>query len=422
MNAPRSLLVSIGGPDSGDSFAVRSDNLATLTTFDGLRTIDGKHQTCLSGPFVLSVYVDRAKRLSSSHVTGFLQRTECSLASDISCITSSPGYVAAGSLDGTIRLWRASDGELVVEQQLHLGPLCIVKIDPAIWVLYAASTTGRIGAWPIPELFAAGDPVHFWAVHSLKVTDIALSTNARVFSCSLDKTMRCFDLAAGCEILALNFPQSLTCCALAHNESVIYCGGIDGEIYQIHLAQDMGIQKTFEGHTAEVSDLVVANDDRSLYSASHDMSVRRWDTATGQTINHISTKGIPFALLFLPNLDQATATGPEEVKKGKQSRKNNQNKKKGFPKLQRMISGNVDEIISAPVDDIPILTADEELSIAVSDVCSQQSVKQVDQTLMKKDNIEKDNPEKKQPENNEIDALKRQNGLMFQYLLSQNNK
>lgn len=430
MNQSSSLLVTCGGTERVDSFAIRSDNLATITQYEGCRSLQSKHFTSISSPFILTVYIDRTKRLASSHITGFIPKGECSLIADISCISSGGNYFAAGSDDGTIRIWRISDGELVIEQQLHLGPLTVIYIDTILWVLYAASKTGMVGAWSIPELYGTSEEERVQPIHTLEVTDLAISTNNRIFSVSLDKTAKCIDFYLGCEILSINFPVSLTCCALSHNETIFYCGGIDGSIFQIQLSQDSGIQQTFVGHTAQIMDILISEDDRSVYSASLDMSIRRWDAATGQTINHIQTNGAPYAINFLPQLDKATATTKttEEGKKTKQSRRerSNQNAKKPFPKLKRNIAGNVDEIISAPVEDIPILTADEELTIAISDICSHSQVASV----RNQKSFEGKTPEEAPAENvandenddSKLKDLKYQNGLMFQYILSQNKQ
>lgn len=426
MNQTSSLLVSCGGTEQIDSFAIRSDNLARLTTYEGCRSLQSKHLSSISSPFILTVYIDRTKRLASSHITGFIPKSECSLIADISCISSGGNYFAAGSDDGTIRIWRINDGELVIEQQLYLGPLTVIYIDTNLWVLYAASKTGRVGAWAIPELYGSSDPENVWPIHSLEVTDMTISTNNRIFTVSLDKTAKCIDFYPGCEILSYDFEVSLTCCALSHNESIFYCGGIDGSIFQIQISQDNGNRQKFVGHTSQITDIVISEDDRSVYSSSLDMSIRRWDAATGQTINHISTDGAPFALNFLPQLDKATATSQasEEGKKNRPSRRerSNQNAKKPFPKLKRNIAGNVDELVAAPVDDLPILSPDEELSIAISDICSHNQVTTIKNQKDSNEKSEASSSETTTEKGNgdsELDELKRQNGLMFQYILSQ---
>jgi hypothetical protein len=242
--------------------------------------------------------------------------------------------------------------------------------------LIAGSGTGRIGVWSIPDLFTSTEPDRVYAIHSLGITDLAVSSGMRIFSVSSDKTAKCFDFCAGCEILGLNFPASLTCCALLNNESALYCGGNDGQIYQVELCQETGIQKVLSGHSMEITDLRVSYDDRVLFSCSLDGTVRRWDTATGQTINQIQVRGAPFALTFLPSSENAAPPEDELQKKGRRARA--QDSRKGFPHLAKAIRGNREEFVSAPVEDIPILSLDDEAAIAIADLCDQQPMADVE--------------------------------------------
>lgn len=424
MRPARTFLISCGGEQDPDSIAVRSDNLATTATFEGSRTAPSKHFTAICAPFILQIMQDRTKRLFSSHIRALIPRGETVLPADISCLHATPDYVIAGSDDGKLRVWRATDGELVIEQHLHIGALTKVYLDESLWVVFAASATGQVGAWPLPSLFTSAEPDHVWSIHSLKVTDFVVSSGCRVFSVSHDKTAKCFDFCAKCEIKSANFPTALSCCALAHSESVLYCGGVDGNVYRVMLTQDFPIDGVIEGHTMEITDLLLSDDDRSLYTASLDMTVRRVETATGQTTNHIQTAGVPFALTWIPDLPEVGATPVQEGRR--RSRKggmsNNHNVKRGFPKLTRSINGNREELVSAPVEDIDILSADDELMIAMVDLCNQQVM--VPQSCVEE---EKEKPatqeEPVQEENiDELTELKRQNALMYQYILSKQSE
>lgn len=421
MNIAKTIFVSCNGTDQSDSFAIRNDNLATLTIYEGNTTVPSKHCTCISNPFILSVNVNRTKRLISSHITGFIPRGECICPNDVECVDCSGGYLAMGSSDGTVRIWRVSDGELVVEQQLHIGSISVVKINPAIWVLFAGSTTGRIGAFPIPELYSSGEPDRIWGIHSLKINDIAISAAGnRIFSASQDKTVKCYDYATDCEIFAVNLPTPVNCLALSHNESILYCGGTDGVIYQIQLTQDGGLQNKLLGHTMEVTDLLISDDDRVLYSCSLDQTVRRWDTSTSQTLNHIETKGIPFALKYLPIIDVGKPSNEDKkVRVSKKKAIENRNQmKKGFPKLQRQVFGNRDEIVSAPAEDVPIISVEEEENIAINEI-----VKKINEEQNQEHNEQNKKELVIKPPNEEEENLIRiQNAKMFQYILSQQQK
>jgi WD40 repeat protein len=340
---------------------------------------------------------DRTKRLLSTHITTLIPKSESALPSDIECLHSASNYLSAGSSDGLLRLWRISDGELLIEQHLHIGSLSVLLIDPLLWVIFAGSTTGRIGAWSIPELFNSGESDQIWSVHTLKITDLCLSSGCRVFSVSLDKTAKCFDFAIGCEIFSVNFPSALTCCALLHNESILYCGETNGNIYQIQLAQDGGELPPLMGHNLDICDLLVSEDDRVLFSCALDGAVRRWDTGSGQTMQQIQVKGVPFGMRFLPSCGEM---------------------KKGFPRLGRAVSGNKDELVSRVVEDVEILSAEDEMAIAVADIAAQQPMAM---GMMGGEGGELE-VRVKDERDAEIQELRRKNGEMFQMLLAHGYK
>jgi WD40 repeat protein len=371
----RAILVSCGGADPPGSLSIRSDNLSSLKLFEGCKCHSSKHTTTIAGSFILTTSIGRAHLLVSTNILGLVPKGECPLPPDVECIDSDGSYLAAGSSDGTVRLWRVSDGELLIEQHLHIGAISVVRIDPILWVLFAASATGRIGAWSIPGLFSSAEADRVWSIHTLKVTDLCISRCKRVYSVALDRTAKCFDFAVGCEILAVNFPAALTCCALLNCESALFCGGADGNIYQIGLVQDFGPLPVLQGQAMDICDILVSDDDRALFSCSLDASVRRWDVATGSVIGSISNmKSIPFGLRFLPEIETVAASTDEQQKRKtkKEAIAGRQELKKGFPRLQRTVTGNRDETVSAPVEEVDILSIEEEMAIAVADICRHQ--------------------------------------------------
>jgi len=364
MSHKRHLLVSCGGSDQSESLSIRPDNLATISSYDSIRTVPSKHQTTITADYILTCNMVRSKILLSKHIS-LPTKGECTIPAETECIFAAGGYIAAGSSDGLLRLWRESDGELVAEQQLHIGPITAVFINTSFWVVFAASSTGRIGGWCIPDLFNSAEPDQLWSIHTLPVNDIAVSTGCRVFSVSNDKSLKCFDFCAGCEILSISFPTALTSVVLANNESIVYCGGNDGRIFQVQISTEASSQSEFVGHTMAVTDLQISDDDRVLFSSSLDSTVRRWDTATSQCVNSATMKFTPFALRWLPVLDEKDN---QTTKKNKTKAEAIGKQKKGFPRLQRSITGNHDELVSAPAEDIPILSIEEETTIAMRDL------------------------------------------------------
>lgn len=362
----RRLFVACSSLDDSPSQIV-SEKLAAVEPFNNFSTSASKHNFDICDKYLVSVIAKNkssAKLCINSDIK-LQKRAECSIDSTVSCIAINGGYVAAGTTDGKLMLWKSADGELVFNQDMHIGPISCLAINTSIWVIFAASDTGRAAGWCIPDLFGSAEPEQTWSIHSLGITDMAVSTNGRVFTVGADKMLKCFDFCAGCEILSVSFENELTCVCLAHNESIVYVGDVVGGIYPVYLSAETEVGDKYDpGHSQAVTDLAISDDDRSLYSISLDKYIHCWDTSSGVSIKNRQISGTPFALKWLPDLSKEDAEKP----KGRLP-KEQRGKPKGFPILKKSMQGNRDELISAPPLEIPIITPDEEAQIAIADVC-----------------------------------------------------
>jgi hypothetical protein len=70
-------------------------------------------------------------------------------------------------------------------------------------------------------------------------------------------------------------------------------------------------------------------------------------------------------LKFLPKIEMGSEQGKGRQGKGHEMRK-------GFPPLGKSVRGNRDELVSAPVEDVPILSLEEEAAIAMADLCENE--------------------------------------------------
>jgi len=73
--------------------------------------------------------------------------------SSIQCVAYSPDgqTLAAGLLDGTVRLWRVSDGKLLQTLAGHADYFCTVAFSPDGTLLVSGSEDGTILIWQMPS-------------------------------------------------------------------------------------------------------------------------------------------------------------------------------------------------------------------------------------------------------------------------------
>nr|XP_060641742.1 WD repeat-containing protein 18 [Anolis sagrei ordinatus] len=156
------------------------------------------------------------------------------------------------------------------------------------------------------------EPLHIWSQHTLPVTDLCCGIGgpmARVATASLDQTAKLWEISSGDLLLSVLFDASLMSVTLDLAEYHMFCGGIDGSIFQVDLCswpvnrergfnseQESG--KIFKGHKNQVTCLSVSTDGSLLLSGSHDETVRVWDIHSKQCLRTVNYKG-PITNAFL---------------------------------------------------------------------------------------------------------------------------
>ena len=200
--------------------------------------------------------------------------TEC-----VNCFSLLPnGEFASGSGDGRVLIWNEGTGEVIQILQNHKGPVLSMAITRDGRDLITGSSDMSIRKWNLAQ------PVISQALeyggHTRWVQSVATHHHF-VFSASLDKTVRQWDVITGkCNFIFAGHTDWVSSLCV-HNDT-LYTGSWDG-IVRLWNINTWECTYLFEGHKGpilaiclDVTDADSSGRPSFLYSASQDGTVKGW--------------------------------------------------------------------------------------------------------------------------------------------------
>jgi WD40 repeat protein/transcriptional regulator with XRE-family HTH domain len=192
-------------------------------------------------------------------------------------LSSDGAYVAAGTSNGEVRLWRSSDRAPLIAAQAHTSMVFGLAISADGRTLASGGADGLIHVWSIPD----GRELGTLRGHSGMVYALTLSGDgALLLSAGLEGNVRVWDVRVGVCRTILRFDNSaaLTAVALSADRRLVASGGLDGRIALWDLADPL-LQVTLQGHAGAIRGVALDATGRLLASAGDDGHLRLWDTS-----------------------------------------------------------------------------------------------------------------------------------------------
>jgi pre-rRNA-processing protein IPI3 len=265
------------------------------------------------------------------------------------CVSISPceTYLAMGSENGRLLVWELSSGTLLTAIDAHYQAITCVEFSQDSAFVITGSSDSRILVWNTLDFvdndsnFESIQPVHAWTHHSLAITGIRIgcgrSIEARVFTSSLDGTVRQWDLSSGrllTTVVTSGKVHSLTVDPL---ERAVYAG-LDDAVAIVDLYQKnpgTGVLSALGGagqivtlsdkssrilqgqHGSPVTALALSYDGTILFSGDLEGRVFAWDLPTMQVLREHKRHAGPISSI------ECIARGKTGDDRGKQNRLEN---------------------------------------------------------------------------------------------------
>jgi cytochrome c len=242
------------------------------------------------------------------------------------------GRAATAGADGRIAIWTPGNAEPDAVLEGHTAPIAALAASPDGTTLASASWDQTVRLWPL-----AGGAARVLEGHTQNINGVAFAPDGRTLvSVSYDQSVRIWPLSGASAPTVVAMPSPLNAVAIGADSEIV-AGGADGKLYFLNAAgapageiaagpkpvisiaippdgalvaaasiggsvavidrKTRSLARTLVGPGLPVWSVAFLPDSRTLLTGGADNIVRRWDAATGDTIDPLllETAGDPLA-------------------------------------------------------------------------------------------------------------------------------
>ena len=256
---------------------------------------------------------------------------KCRLPESLGPVATDGTFCYGGGVTGSLFVWELSSGLLLRTWHGHHKPVrCLGLTDDGSY-LVSGGDDSVLTVWSTLDLVDdAGDgPIreyHSFSDHSQAITAVHVGhggVRGRIFSSSLDRTVRVFEIFSKQVLFTVSLDSFVTSVVASSDESWLYAGTGDGTIVAIDLREsacagaesiNSGGYSRLDGHTQPVTGLICLDQGGSLVSSSEDGTCRAWDLFSKQCVQTTDLKASVTCIVPAGafNASESRSAGPSE--------------------------------------------------------------------------------------------------------------
>ncbi len=186
--------------------------------------------------------------------------------------------LASGGEDRIVRIWQVSTGQCLTMLHGHTNWIRSVTFSPDGSRLASSSDDGTVRVWEV----STGECLTTLQGHAGRVWSVAFSPDgARLASGSDERMVRVWEVSTGeCLMTLQGHTDRVWSVAFSSNGATLASGSNDGTVRLWEVSTGACLT-TFQGHTDRVVSVAFSPDGARLASGSDDRMVRLWEVSTG---------------------------------------------------------------------------------------------------------------------------------------------
>lgn len=221
-----------------------------------------------------------------------------------------------------VYLWHIPTGKMFASLSRHFQNVSHLAFTDDDSHFVSAGQDGMALVWSLADVLTGnGQPKYMFSDHSLPITGLKVGLGggrATLYTASLDRTVRLYDLAQGQQTAVLMFRDALTALAVDRLETQIYVGTTDGEVVSFNIStpprtleyhlEEPDLKHSFRGHTGNVTCISLSMDGETILTGGQDANLIIWHIKSKQMLKTIKHKGAvtnAFFTITPPNMFNA---------------------------------------------------------------------------------------------------------------------
>ena len=190
--------------------------------------------------------------------------------------------LAAGDVNGEIRLWKVKDGQQIALLRGHTKWVNSVAFSADGLILVSGSEDCTVRVWEL----RSGQCLHTLEGHTNWVQTVTFSSDSRTLaSGSEDYTIKLWDVGTGQCLRTLQTKDNRVWSVAFSNDDLLLASGHDDSGVKLWDVRSGQCLTTLQGHTYRVRSVTFSSDGRTLASGSEDQTVKLWDVCSGKCLN-----------------------------------------------------------------------------------------------------------------------------------------